>query len=193
MTEEKPERRARSRKRRPVAPMSKWKAWPLIAVMTCVTGFLLWLGLAIVVRSERLQEGRVDVTVQRRLLGFIPISTTTVRDVVNADVYIVSGRSGDRPRSRGTIALQLTARDGSVWRRTRFGPAFGTQPNDVAAGIELLIHDPDKQAFRTWWMPWVVNIGAVPFVFVVGGIWGSVLLRALGFLKPEAGPTLKQS
>jgi len=174
--------------------MSKWKAWPLIGVMTCVTGFLLWLGLAIVVRSERMQDGRVDVTVQRRFLGFLPVSTATVRDVVNADVYIVSGRSGDGPRSRGgTMALQLTARDGSVWRRTRFGPAFGTQPNDVAARIQELIDDRDKQSFSAWWMPWVVNIGAVPFVLVVGAIWGSVLLRAFGFLKPDPAPTPKQS
>ena len=187
MTEGTREKKARSRKRRPVTPMSKWKAWLLIGVMTCVTGVLLWLGLAIVVRSERVQEGRVDVTVQRRFLGFLTVSTTTVRDVVNADVYVLSGRGGSRPGSRGTMALQLTARDGAVWRRTRFGPAFGTQPNDVAAEIERLIHDPDKQAFTAWWMPWVVNIGAVPFVFIVGGIWGSVLLRALGFLKPDPG------
>ena len=191
MTEGTREKKARSRKRGPVTPMSKWKAWLLIGVMTCVTGVLLWLGLAIVVRSERVQEGRVDVTVQRRLLGFLPISTTTVRDVVNADVYVLSRGSSDRPGSRGTMALQLTARDGSVWRWTRFGPAFGTQPNDVAAEIERLIHTPDKQPLTTWWMPWLVNIGAVPFVLVVGGIWGSVLLRALGFLKPEPGPVSK--
>ena len=136
----------------------------------------------------------VDVTVQRRFLGFLPVSTATVRDVVNADVYIVSGRSGDGPRSRGgTMALQLTARDGSVWRWRRFGPAFGTQPNDVAARIQELIDDRDKQSFSAWWMPWVVNIGAVPFVLVVGAIWGSVLLRAFGFLKPDPAPAPKQS
>jgi hypothetical protein len=169
--------------------MAKWKAWLVIGVMTCVTGFLVWLGLVIVVRSDRVQDDRVDVTVERRLLGLVPLSTETVRDVVNADIYVVSGRSGSGPRSRtGTVALQLTSRDGSVSRRTRFGPAFGTQPNVIADEIQQLITDRARPSFTSWWMPWVVNLGAVPFVLVVGAIWGSVLLRALGFLKPEPEP-----
>jgi hypothetical protein len=116
----------------------------------------------------------------------LPISRETVRDVVIADIYVVSGRtSGSGPRTRGsTVALQLTSRDGSVSRRTRFGPAFGTQPTVMADQIEQLIKDPARRSFGAWWMPWLVNIGAVPFVLIVGAIWGSVLLRAFGFLKP---------
>ena len=83
------------------------------------------------------------------------------------------------------MALQLTSRDGSVSRRTRFGPAFGTQPNDIAHQIQQFIDDRAQPAFTRWWMPWVVNIGAIPFVLIVGAFFGELLLRALGFIKPE--------
>ena len=178
------------RKRAAVQPMAKWKAWLLIGVMTCLTGLLLWFGLVIVVQSERIEGGRVDVTIQRRFLGLLPVSSETVRDVVTADVYVVSGRSGSGRGSRSSsVALQLTTRDGAVTRRTRFGPAFGTQPTDLAAQIQQLIDDRAKSSFTAWWVPSIVNIGAVPFVLVVGAFWGSMLLQALGFFKSEPGPT----
>jgi hypothetical protein len=176
---------SKQRKRRKVEPMSKWKAWLIIAALTGLTGLLLWFGLVIVVRSERMPEGRVDVTVQRRFLGFLPISSETFRDVVTADVYNVAGRGSSGGRRGGTVALQLTSRDGAVSRRTRFGPAFGTQPNDIAQQIQQLIDDRARPAFTRWWMPWVVNIGAIPFVLIVGAFYGELLLRALGFIKPE--------
>jgi hypothetical protein len=181
-----PRKKIRPRQRSQVSPMAKWKAWLLIGVMTCLTGFLLWLGLVIVVRSDRVQEDRVDVTVERRFLGLFPLSTETVRDVVKANVYVVSGRtsSGGRQSRGSTVALELTSRDGSVSRRTRFGPAFGTQPNDIAQQIQQLIDDRARPAFTSWWMPWVVNIGAIPFVLLVGAFYGELLLGALGFIKP---------
>ena len=89
------------------------------------------------------------------------------------------------------MALQLTSRDGSVSRWPRFGPAFGTQPNDIAEQIQQLINDRARPSFTRWWMPWVVNIGAVPFVLVVGAILGAMLLRAIELLKPAPAPTGK--
>ena len=166
--------------------MRGWKAWLIIAAIGFLGGLLLWFGLAIVVHVERAVD-RVDVTVQRRFLGVLPLSTETVRDVVNADVYVVWNRSGTGGKqSRGsTMALELTRRDGGIVRRTRFGPSFGTQPSDMAPLIAEFIQKPERaSSFTAWWMPWLVNLGSLPFVLIFGGIVGEVALRKLGVLKP---------
>jgi hypothetical protein len=164
-----------------------WKAWFLISVIGAIGGLLLWMGLAIVVRAERAGD-RVDVTVQRRFLGLLPLSTETVRDVVKADIYVVWSRGGTGRQGRGaTVALELTRRDNGVVRRTRFGPSFGTQPSEMAEQIAAFIKTPASPAPLTaWWMPWLVNLGALPFVLISGGIVGEVALRKIGALKPAA-------
>jgi hypothetical protein len=162
-----------------------WKAWFLVSVIGALGGLLLWMGLAIAVRAERAGD-RVDVTVQRRFLGLLPLSTETVRDVVNADIYIVWNRSGTGGKQgRGaTVALELTRRDGGFVRRTRFGPSFGTQPSEMAGQIAAFIRTPASASPLTaWWMPWLVNLGSLPFVLIFGGIVGEVTLRTLGALK----------
>lgn len=166
--------------------MRGWKAWLLLAAIGSIGGLLLWFGLAIVVRAERV-GGRVDVTLQRRFLGLLPLSTETARDVVKADIYVASNRGGTGRQSRGSsVALELTRRDGGLVRRTRFGPSVGTQPYDVASEITDFIRRPERSSpLTTWWMPWLVNLGSLPFVLIVGATVGEVLLRALGFLKPE--------
>ncbi len=171
--------------------MPKWKAWLLIGVMLSLTGLLLWYGLVIDVRCDRVQEGRVDVTVGRRFCGFINLSSTTVQDVVQADVYYVWARSsGGGRQSRGfTEALELRPRIGPVLRRNRFGPSFGTHPEAMATRINHFISESSEPSVSMWWMPWLFNVGAIPFVLILGGILGEVLLRALGFFRtaPLAG------
>lgn len=179
------------RQRRAAKTMPKWKAWLLIGALLSLTGLLLWFGLAIVVRCDRAPEGRVDVTVERRFLGLLALSTETVPDVVKADVYIVWTRSGGGGKQRhgSTVALELTPRHGPVCRRSRIGPSFGTDPYDMVEQIERFLNEPSERSLTSWWMPWLVNVAAVPFVLIVGGILGEVLLRALGFLKPVPLPT----
>ncbi len=160
--------------------------WSIIAFFLCLTGALLWLGLAIVVRCDRVREGRVDVTLERRFLGWLTLSTETVPDVVKAGIVAVRPGPGAPARQSGvTVKLELTPRSGPVCLRTRFGPSLGTQPWDVAEQIELLIKDPSRPSFTAWWMPWVVNAGAVPFVLVLGALLGEVLLRALGLFRAD--------
>jgi hypothetical protein len=185
-------RRGRSPGRRTrdhaAAPLPAWKAWLAITVIGSLTGLLLWWGLAIVVQCNRVNDSRVDVTVQRRFVGLIPFSTETVPDVVKADVYNVWARtSGDGKQRRGsTAALELTSRQGQVVRRTRFGPSFGTEPSEMADQIQLVLNDRSRASVTGWWMPWLVNIAALLFVLVVGSILGEVVLRALGVLKPAS-------
>jgi hypothetical protein len=167
-----------------VTTMRKWTAWLVIGVMVFVTGLLLWFGLAIVVRCDRVQAGRVDVTIERRFLGLLTVSSETVPDVVEAGTYVIQGSGTGRQRTGSTAALELTSRSGAVSRRTRFGPAFGTRPDLMAEQIMQFVNDPSKSSLTTWWMPWLVNIGALPFVLVVGALVGAMALRALELLKP---------
>ena len=87
-------------------------------------------------------------------------------------------------------ALELTPRQGEPVRRGQFGPAVGTRPSDTADQITQFLKEPARLSLTTWWMPWLVNIGAIPFVLIIGGILGENLLRALGFFKSE--PSLPQ-
>ena len=179
---------ATSRQEEAERALRGWKAWLLVSIIGALGGLLLWMGLAIVVRAERVGD-RVDVTVQRRFLGELPLSTENVHDLVSADVYIVWNRGGSGGKqSRGsTVALELTKRDGGIIRRTRFGPSFGTQPSEMAPLIAEFIQTAERPSPLTaWWMPWLVNLAALPFVLIFGGITGEVALRKIGVLKSPA-------
>jgi hypothetical protein len=165
--------------------MSKLKAWLILGAVAAVGGLLLWFGLAIVVRCELVEDRRVNVTVERRFLGLLTLARETVPDVINADVSAVRGRS-----SRGsTGALLLTLRDGAVVRRTQFGPSFGSPPAAMAVEIRQFIAAPSPSAFTTWWMPWLVNLAALPFVLIFFATAGEVILRGLRVMAPEPGGT----
>lgn len=168
--------------------MPKWKAWSLITFFVALTGAMLWMGMAIVVRCERLHEEQVDVTLERRFLGLITVSREVIPDVTKARVVVVWNRgSGGGKVRRGSIyKLEITPRDGAPRLRTRFGPAFGTHPVDAAEQIEQFIKEPAGKSLTTWWMPSVVNIGAMPFVLIFGALFGELLLRAFGFFKPAS-------
>jgi hypothetical protein len=157
--------------------MAKWKAWLIIGVLACIGGLLVWFGLVIVVRADRVEAGRVDVTVDRRLLGVLPLSREVLADVVRADVYVVRGRTAGRRGSAS--ALELTSRGGVILRRTRFGPSVGADPFDAAEAITQFMKDPSRASMTSWWMPWLVNVAAIPFVLIVAGVVGEVLIRRL--------------
>jgi hypothetical protein len=133
-----------------------------------------------------LHEEQVNVTLERRFLGLITFSREVIPDVTKARVVAVWNRgSGGGKVRRGSIyKLEITPRDGPPRLRTRFGPAFGTHPIDAAEQIEQFIKEPTGKSLTTWWMPSVVNFGAVPFVLIFGALFGELLLRALGFFKP---------
>jgi hypothetical protein len=182
-------RRAKALKRQAEAEraMRGWKAYSAIAVLGLLGALLLWLGQAIVVRAERSGDGRIDVSVQRRFLGLVPSSTERLHDLVKADVYVVWSRGGTGRQIRGsTMALDLTGRDGSLVRRTRFGPSAGTQPLEMSEQIGQFMATPTAASLSTWWMPWLVNLAALPFVLIFVAIVGEVGLRRLGVLKPAA-------
>jgi hypothetical protein len=167
------------------SPQRTWKAWLVIGVLLGLGAFLVWCGLAIVVRCDRPGPDRVDVTIERRLFGLLTLSNETLSDVTTADAVVVWARTsgGGKQRRGSTIALEVTARDGSVARRTRFGPSIGTDPSDVAAQIAQFLDDRSRTSFSAWWMPWLVNLAALPFVLFVGATFGEILWRRLARLR----------
>ncbi len=181
-------RPGRKKRRSRAYTMPKWQAYPLIGTILVLTGALLWMGQTIVATTELVQNERVNVTLERRFLGFIPLSTEIVPDVVNADVYIGWNRtSGGGKQARGsTYALDVTPREGPLVRRTRFGPAYGTHPFEMADQINAFIAAPATKPLVLWWVPLVVNLGAIPFVLVSGVFLGAMLSFALGITRPEA-------
>jgi hypothetical protein len=154
----------------------------LIGVIGALGLLLLWFGLTVVVRVER-HDRRVDATLERRFLGVIPIGRETVLDIVDADVYGLRASGSAAQRSGAVIALQLTARSGDQIRRTMIGPSIGMRPPQMAQRIDEFIANADAKAFSGWWMPWLVNLGALPFVLIAGAAYGELLLRALGLIR----------
>jgi hypothetical protein len=195
MSVEKSKRRLRSKSRARAAwTMPKWQVWLIVTALLGLAVGLLWMGLAIVVRCERVHDGRVDVTVERRFLGLITLSRETIPDVTKAEQVLVRARtSGGGKQSRGSTAhLALTPRQGPLCKRARIGPSIGTQPHDMAHEIQRFIDDRYETSLTTWWMPWLVNLAALPFALLVGALLGESLLRVLGFIKPQS-PLKKQS
>ena len=55
----------------------------------------------------------------------------------------------------------------------------------MAPLIAEFIQKPERSSpLSAWWMPWLVNLGSLPFVLIFGGIVGEVALRKLGVLEP---------
>jgi hypothetical protein len=185
MTDTKPKRRKRKSQ---AYKMAKWKAWSLISVIGFLGCFLLWLGQVIAVSAERVGETQIDVTVERRFLGLLTLDSETIRDVADADVYYVFDRTsgGGRKARGGTQALRLTPRAGAPVIRSQFGPSIGTLPPDMAPQISAFLAAPTATPFTSWWMPWLVNFAAIPFVLIAGAVLVSALLSKLGVVRDEA-------
>ena len=146
---------------------------------------LLWFGSAIVVRCDRGPEGRVDATVERRFLGLLTLQTEVVPDVVEAR-SLGKWERGSDGRSEYTERLVLVPREGPEWQSSLYTPSIGTRPKAMAPQIQKFILRSFHSTLTWWWMPWIVNLFAVPFVLVsilfVLSI-GEIALRVLGFFK----------
>jgi hypothetical protein len=126
-----------------------------------VTGILLWLGALIVVRCDRI-EGRVDVTVEQRLLGVFPVRTERLADVLRASVE----RRQGGVRGPGNPQLRLVRRDGPVWYSQPAGWVVGDPPSEMAPRIQEFVERSSAPSLRLWWMHWVMVALSVPFLLV---------------------------
>ena len=118
------------------------------------------------------QEGRVDVTVTRKILGLVPIQRLELPDVVDVDassgtraVTNSSGRTTSRYRA-GTI--ELTTRGGTMWRSWEISHAFGASAEEIEEHLEQFMASRSPQRIKARSVPWLSNIIGVPFTLVAG-------------------------
>lgn len=152
---------------------SSWIVVPIgFFAMACL---LLWLGIGIVVRCDRVPPGtdgapptvadarrdRVDVTVDYRVLGLLTVRRVAIVDVERAD-WSEGGSRGTRSSS-----LILRPRDGQAWSSPSVRYVVGTPPKEAAARINAFIAGPPIASLGLWWASWLLNVLAVPLLLVV--------------------------
>jgi hypothetical protein len=174
------------------AAFATWLLMP-IGFLSMAT-LCLWMGALMSVRCERAPSAsgdlsdatHVSVTVERRLLGLIPIYRTTLPDVVGVGSVhgptrlVRQGRTGD-------IGAVLTLRlaDGRTWNSPPAYAPFGTPPWHMGKQIAKFIEDPSAQALSFWCMSWMLHLAAIPLL-LVGILSGYAGLRALLAIKSSA-------
>lgn len=171
--------------------MKVW-ALALLGGLACGGGFLLWLGLAVVVRCERVAEDRVDVTVERRFLGWLTLRSETIGDVREAHSSRRATEANRGLRKRKGLSgplqeLSLLTREGREWLSPQVSPSFGTRPRAMAPQIERFIQDESRREPLTlWWMPWLVNIAAVFFLLVPVALVSTWVLAGVRWLRSRS-------
>jgi hypothetical protein len=154
----------------------------------------LWMGALMSVRCERLpaaatnpqKAAPVSITVERRLLGVIPISKTTLTDVVG----VAAVHDPASPVRRGRtddIAAVLTLRlaDGRIWKSPPAYAPIGTPPWQMGWQIAKFIDDPSAAPLSFWCVSWMLHLAAAPLL-LIGVLSAYFGLRSLIMLKSSA-------
>ena len=172
----------------------------LLAVISSLflffAGLIFWTQAPAVVLCDRGSERRVNITVERRLLGLRTIHTETVRDVINA----FSVRQAGRKKKGGGSSfsqnvLMFTPRHGSQKRASGIATVL-TTPKAIARQFDEFIKESSEPSLTVWYVPWLLHLIALPFIFVSLFLLfalGEGLLRTIGFLKPEPSATREDS
>ena len=138
---------------------------PMAAGFFLVSALLAWSGAVVVVRCEHGPDGRVDVTVEHRILGVVPAATVRLTDVVAADWFQQTGGRRRAGSAAPGAQLRLTQRDGRVWESTTAATYLvGTPPARMADGIRAFLAHPADPPLTMRWVPWLMNALAVPFL-----------------------------
>jgi hypothetical protein len=152
-----------------------FSVWMLMPIAFLAMGILcLWMGALMSVRCERAGLASSDaapphmasVTVERRLLGLIPIAKTTLPNVVG--VVSVHGSSAQaqvvRPQIDAVLTLQLA--DGRIWSAPPAYAPLGTPPWQMAKQITQFIDNPSGPPLSFWCVSWMLHLAALPFLLV---------------------------
>jgi hypothetical protein len=158
----------------PAEASRAFSAWLLMPIAFLAMGILcLWMGALMSVRCERAGSASSDatphmarVTVERRLLGLISISKTTLPEVIG--VGSVHGSPAQTPGARPQIDAVLTLRlaDGRIWSAPPAYAPFGTPPWKMARQITQFIDDPSLPSLSFWCVSWMLHLAAAPFLLV---------------------------
>ena len=116
------------------------------------------------------QEGRVDVTATRRLLGLMPIREVRLSDVVEVGGSSGTRRVKDRSSGRTTTyeagTVELATRGGDEWISPSISHSIGPSPDEMREQIEKFINDSASTQLTLRSIPWLSNAIGVPFTFV---------------------------
>ncbi len=138
---------------------------PIAVGFFLVSTLLAWSGAVVALRCEHDTNGRVDVTVEYRVLGLVSAVTERLTDVVAADWFQQTGGRRRAGSAASGMQLRLTERDGRVWEST---PAatyiIGTPPSQMADRIREFLAHPTDPPIAMRWTPWLMNALAVPFL-----------------------------
>ena len=179
--------------------MPKWKAMLMLAVMGPLflfgAGVVFWTQAPAVVQCDRGSDGFVDVTVERRLLGFHTITSEIIPDVINAFSVREAGakRSGSGTSFSQNV-LKLAPREGAQ-RRVSGVASQLNRPKTMARQIDAFINGSSEPSLTLWYVPWLLHVLALPFVFVALLLLyalGEGVLRTLGFFKPAPLPAREE-
>ena len=160
---------------KPAEASRAFSVWLLMPIAFLSMGILcLWMGALMSVRCERAKSASSDaprahmasVTVERSLLGVIPISKTTLPNVVG--VVSVHGSSAQAQVARPQIDAVLTLRlaDGRIWNAPPAYAPLGTPPWKMARQITQFIDNPSGPPLSFWCVSWMLHLAAVPFLLV---------------------------
>lgn len=204
-----------SQRRTPRRPRAPRIAWPILTVTSgvlfLITSLLLWWGAVVAVRCDRVaarvveerletrdgvtvrvphvvQEGRVDVTAERRVLGLLAVRSERLPDVVEATSISRSGGLRRAGSARVGPQLHLTLRDGRTWESLPAAMQIaGTPPGEMAERIQEFLDRSSAPSLRLRWIPWLMSAFAVLFLLVsalFAMVWVNMLRRALGWGGP---------
>ena len=160
---------------KPAEASRAFSVWLLMPIAFLAMGILcLWMGALMSVRCERAEPASSDasrahmasVTVERSLLGAIPISKTTLPNVVG--VVSVHGSSAQAQVARPQIDAVLTLRlaDGRIWNAPPAYAPLGTPPWKMARQITQFIDNPSAPPLSFWCVSWMLHLAAAPFLLV---------------------------
>jgi len=109
----------------------------------------------------------VSVTVERRFLGLIPISKTTLPDVVGVGSFqrpAAQVRGGNRGDIAAVLTLQLG--DGKTWKAPAAYSPAGTPPWKMGKQIAKFIEDPSAQPLNFWCVSWMLHLAGIPLLLI---------------------------
>jgi hypothetical protein len=126
------------------------------------------------------QECRVDIQAERKILGLIPWSSVTLEDVIEAGTSsgttTIRNSPGHRTSSYGTEELVLKTRAGNEWRSEPASGLIGTPPSEAAEELRGLIDGSSPASLACWWIPWLNNTIGIPFALAgTLAFWGLVM------------------
>ena len=140
-------------------------------------------GVVTVPVERVVREGRVDVTVRRRILGIVPYKTHRFDDVVevgsSAGTTDVRDSRGRRTSSYSTETLVLRTRAGTVWRSASASGVIGNGPAKVTERLRAFIDGAGGARMTLWWVPWLENAVGIPFALVTALVLSGVVRMAI--------------